>query len=482
MNAGLVKKVEEFLVGQVNPGASALIAVSGGADSVALAIAVAQIQKKFAFNYSLLHIHHGLRGVEADRDQKFCLQLAGKLGVDCLIKSIHPDHYEQHGSIEEQARNERYRLFEIAAREAGVFRIMLGHHADDNVETILYRIIKGTGLRGLKGIPARRLLSKDSEVEIIRPMLACTRQEVLSWLEESGQEYCEDTSNEDQGIVRNYIRHSLLPSMQTAWPGVSENILRLARHAAEALDSIEQRALARIPEICMEPSTSAVTELNASILLSLHPAERACILDTLARQHLGLFYGLLSIHHEQALQILKKGSGRVQLPGEAYFAMESGRFCLYKSDAPAGRLSPLSLEVPGETILPDGTRILADTHSSPPGIEEIRQRSDRIAYVDLDAIQPPLRIRSRQPGDRFRPMGMQRSRKLKEVFIKCKLPRSQRDRIPLIEDRGNIIWIPGIRLAEGFQISESTRRVLRIEVVPAADAVWARTTTRKECK
>ncbi|MDP6505856.1 MAG: tRNA lysidine(34) synthetase TilS, partial [Planctomycetota bacterium] len=315
---------------------------------------------------------------------------------------------------------------------------------------------------------------------IIRPMLACNRLEVLAWLDEAGEEYREDRTNEDQRYFRNFIRHSLLPTIETALPGASRSILRLTRHSAEALDFIEQSSLANLPALLMDSATSATVELRSALLLSLHPAERACILDALAREYLGLVYGLQSIHHDQALQILKKGAGKVLLDRHAHFAMESGRFCLYKTETPAGRFVPLTLEVPGEAVLPDGTRITAKTVAAAPGSEEIRKQSDSTAYVDLDAIQPPLCIRSRQPGDRFRPMGMQRIRKLKEIFIKCKFPRSQRDRIPLIEDRGQIVWIPGIRLAEGFQVLESTRRVLKIEVVPSADAVWARPTTRKE--
>jgi tRNA(Ile)-lysidine synthase len=342
--------------------------------------------------------------------------------------------------------------------------------------------MKGTGLRGLRGIPVRRPLGEGSEVEIIRPMLNCTREEIVTWLEEIGQDYCEDASNRDEKHSRNYVRHSLLPSMEKVNQGTREKLLVLARHAADAFDLVERQAMEHLPRLVLRPSTSACIELNAGLLFSLHPAERAYILDTLAREHLGLFYGLLLTHHQQALQILEKGTGRVQLPGRVYFAMESGRFCLYKSDGTAGGLSPLSLDVPGETILPDGTRIIAETDSALPGLEEIRKLSGRIAYMDLNAVHTPLCIRSRQPGDRFCPMGMQRNRKLKDIFINCKVPSSQRDRMPLIEDRGRIIWIPGIRLAEGFQVSESTERVLKIEVVPSIDAVWARSTSGGESK
>ncbi|MDA0841613.1 MAG: tRNA lysidine(34) synthetase TilS [Planctomycetota bacterium] len=453
-----------------------LIALSGGADSVALTRAVSLVSTNT--NYSVVHVHHSLRGEEADSDQQFCVQLAERFGIECITKKINPAVYDRPGSIEEIAREERYRLLGQAAEETGASKILLAHHADDNAETILYRIMKGTGLRGLRGIPIRRQLEPGSEVEIIRPMLKCTREEIVAWLREIGQDYCEDSSNQDEKHLRNYLRRTLLPAMEEVSQGAREKLLVLARHAADAFDLVERQAMGQLPHLVLKPSTSACLELNAELLMTLHPAERAGILDVLAREHLDLFYGLLSTHHDQALQILAKGTGQVQLPGQAFFAMESGRFCFYKSYGPAEGLSPLSLEVPGETMLPDGTKIITETVLAPPGIDEIRKLSARVAYVDMDAIQPPLRTRSRQPGDRFRPMGMQRSRKLKEVFIKCKLPRSQRDRMPLIEDKENIIWIPGIRLAEGYQILSSSARVLRIEIKPAGDAVWAQTTTR----
>ena len=467
-------QVRKRLVGEnlVQRGDKLLAAVSGGADSVALASVLDAFSQdaELALEWAIVHINHRLRGAEAERDEDFCRSLARKLGVEFLAKQAEVQKLQQEegGSTEAVARRERYRLLGEAALEYGASKVALGHQADDNVETILHRIFRGTGLHGLAGIPVRRQLLESPSVEIIRPLLGVSGGEILEYLRALGQNFCEDSTNSCERHTRNWIRHSLLPELElNVNPSVRENILRLAGHAADAdaflLENVDD-AIGSIP-LEVEDGEAWV---DAGALAALAPPVRAGVVSEIVSRVGGPEQGLLSAHHSAIASLLESGAGEVCLPGGLVSRLESGGFLLARGRAGAPSLEPLPLEVPGTACLPDGRTISANLRPGPaPSLEEVRRLSGRVAYLDWSRVSPPLCVRGHQPGDRFLPLGMGGQQKLKEFFINAKVPRSTRGRVPLVVDSQQILWVVGHRPSENCKLRPETRTVLEVRVEEA---------------
>jgi tRNA(Ile)-lysidine synthase len=472
----LVRLVERNLSQNhlIAPGDRLLAAVSGGPDSVALARILHQLAhtRKLSFEWRILHINHHLRGAEADRDEQFCRALADSLGVAFCVKHTDVPALQRRlgGSVEEVARTERLRLFRETARELDACKIAVGHQADDIVETVLHRLLRGTGLRGLSGIPARRKLQDAPKIELIRPLLPFSRIQVLDYLAEIGQESCEDSSNRSVRHTRNWIRLNLLPELEREFgPSVRQNILRLASHAAEASAFLNTAALKAGEQLIRREDDGSVC-VDAGALAELPAAVRTWIISEAAAAPGGPRQGLLTVHHSAVSALLKAGAGSLLLPGGMHVSLESGRLLFAPRPFKAESFSPQPLDVPGKAVLPDGTTITAALNRPPaPPLEEIRRVVETVAYLDWDAVSPPLVVRTPRPGDRFHPLGMPGRQKLKELFINCKVPRSRRKSFPLVADQNQILWVVGLRLAEGVRISSKTQRILELRLEEAAD-------------
>ena len=449
-----------------------LAAVSGGPDSVALAMALSALSRdpELALGWAIVHINHHLRGTEADRDEEFCRKLALRLDVEFQVRHVDiPEFRKEHGgSAESVARKERYRLLGEAAVEYSASKVALGHHADDNVETILHRIFRGTGLHGLAGIPVRRQLLDSPPVEIIRPLLGVSRDEILEYLGVLGQGFCEDSTNSCEQHTRNWIRHSLLPELElNVNPSARENVLRLAGHAADAeaflLDNIS-KVIGSLPLEVREGEA----RVDAGALVALAPPVRAGVVSEIVSRVGGPAQGLLSAHQSAISGLLESGDGEVCLPGGLVARLESGGLLLTQGRDDAQSIEPLLLEVPGTACLPDGRTISASLRPGPaPSLGETRRLSERVAYLDWSRVSPPLCVRGHQPGDRFLPLGLGGQQKLKDFFINAKVPRSARGHVPLVVDSQHILWVVGHRLSEDCKLRPETRTVLEVWVEEA---------------
>jgi len=235
----VLREVRRFLAATPAEQSPGVVAVSGGADSVALLRALASCRTG---SLTVAHINHLLRGEESDADEAFVVNLAKELGVACRAKSVNVA--ELGGNLESTARRVRYEFFAEVATEAGATWIATGHTADDQAETVLHRIIRGTGLQGLRGITSGRTAGHSplAQQQVIRPLLAVTRGDVLEYLDSLGQTFREDLSNADPRFTRNRIRHELLPLLRTFNPDVVSALARLAVHAADATAIITERA------------------------------------------------------------------------------------------------------------------------------------------------------------------------------------------------------------------------------------------------
>ncbi|MBI2219667.1 MAG: tRNA lysidine(34) synthetase TilS [Acidobacteria bacterium] len=431
-------------------GSRVAAAVSGGPDSVALAWLLRELQRPGDYTLvAIAHFNHRLRGDEADADEAFCRNLAAELGVAFVSDraDVRAAAREWKTSVEDAARRLRYEFLERARLAQGADLMAVGHTRDDQAETFLLRLLRGAGARGLGGI-------HESRGAVVRPLLDLGRRELHAWLEGRGGAFRVDATNADVSIPRNRIRHQVLPLLEAMAPGASAIIARSARLSLDDEDFLAERAIEEGGRVVLSDEGSVV-RLAAERLKALHPAVgRRVARGALARVAPGRFVGL---KHVDALLELESGS--LDLPG-ARAALAQGVLEL----TPAAGFKPdqvndfrYLLSIPGEARVPEcGLAVSAEFVIGGTGTAE----TDRYrVHVAAPAVTDGLAVRNRRPGDRFRPLGLGGSKKLQDYFVDRKVPRSERDRVPLVVDgRDRIVWVVGHTIAEEFSLSAGSDR------------------------
>jgi len=444
-------------------GTRVLAAVSGGADSVALALVLARLAATGALDCTLAglaHLHHGLRGADADADQAFVEALAARLGVPCVAEreDVAARAREAGESIEAAARRARYAFLDQAAAALGATRIATGHTADDQAETLLLRLLRGAGLHGLSAIRPRNGI-------VIRPLLDAGRAEVEAYLKAEGESWRDDASNADRGIPRNRVRHELMPVLRAiAGPSVAGVLARTAALVRDDADELERQAIEMARRDVLLDGKSSGTRLAIAGLAAAGPAlGRRIVRAALATAAGGRFH---SLEHVEAVRSLIKedAPSSVQVPGAV--ARRDGIAIRIDPAPDDAGVAPFEarLEVPGSVELPEaGVTIAAEVGQCPGDVARLESRGDRVALQGVD--DTVLSVRSRRPGDAFRPLGAPGRRKVQDLFVDRKLPRSERDRVPLVVDgKGRIVWVVGHAIADEFRVTAPGERVLLLNV------------------
>lgn len=447
-----------------------LVGVSGGADSVALVDILSRLAPTFKISLAIAHLDHGLRPAAAHLEADLVRRMADRMGIDCHVDKIAVHHKQ--GSLEEQLRLLRYAFFERTAATAGCNKIAVGHHADDNAEAVLLNMLRGSGLRGLAGIPAVR------DGRIIRPLIEIRRRQIVGYVQRRGLPYLEDASNTDPRYARNKIRHHLIPLLQREYnPNVVPTLNRLATLCSEEdawLDAQLGPLSARAGALCPSNPSDPGFELDAQTLLSQpRPVQRRLIRKALERWQ-GHLRRIGALHIEALMELLRSGEtgGSLDLPNrlKAERTPSGLRFypstTMHKSPEPSYSYSlpavggtPMTVEIPEA-----GCALLFSTISPVTTIS--MPLSDRdMVLLDLDHLCFPLTIRNFRAGDRLRPFGMQGSQKLKTLFINHRIAREQRRRLPLLVSGDTIIWVASVRRADIAPLSPSTSRILKVEIL-----------------
>lgn len=484
-----VKQVEKTIVeaGMLERGSAVLIGLSGGPDSVALVHCLRELSGPWRLRLFLAHLNHNFRGAESAADESWVREFAEQLGLPLTVKKLGDPPQSGRESF---ARAERYRFLAAAARQAGSSRVAVGHHRDDVVETFLINLLRGAGSSGLSGLaPMRGLAGEGAGLSLIRPLHRSSREEILSFLGRRGIEFCEDSSNADLRLLRNRIRHELVPLLSSYHPGLREALARNARVAG--LESELVTAVGReFIERCCGRGPGRV-EMSVAELERLLPSARMAALREALRDARGDLGGMGLVHLEAMERLVHSGPGRrsLDLPG-ALIRREGDRIEILASSSagPAPRAGSegglpreLELEVPGEVWWPGpggqalvlraveaGSASGAGSGSLPSAPGDAPGRVVHEARLALDSLALPLRVRGRAPGDRYQPAGMAGRRKVKKIMNELKLPVSARERWPLVVDGEGIVWIPGFR-PSGRAVSERAAR--RVQLLVWAPAV-----------
>ena len=452
------EKVRHFIEehGLFAPGERIGVAVSGGVDSVTLLHLLRGLED-YRLELAVFHVDHGLRP-ESAADAEFVRSLAVELGLPFFLArpAVKEHARANHLSPEMAARELRYLELARMAREAGVRRVALGHHRDDQVETVLLRIIRGTGLEGLSGMAPIR-----EEGLFVRPLLAVGRGEILYYAGENGLRWVEDATNREIEIPRNRVRHVLLPLLRAEFnPQVDRALLGLAAIARETLSHLDGELSLRWPELGVEPAPAGVLFSGTGLSALPTPLARLAIRRLFAR--VGGDPGRLSLAACERIRRFAGGTGgaRLCVPG-GFVLARRGPVLFLGRQRIHPPLPPREIPVPGEVVLADGRRLLAEWWSGNlPNWTDVRESE---AFIDADRIVWPLFVRSRRPGDRFYPLGLGGSKKIKDALIEAKVAREEREAVPVVVDgSGRIVWLAGLRLDERFRVTEETKRLLHL--------------------
>ncbi|MGH7948977.1 MAG: tRNA lysidine(34) synthetase TilS [Candidatus Binataceae bacterium] len=435
----------------VERGATVMVALSGGPDSVALLRALLDVRDTLGIGVGAAHLNHGIRGAESDRDEAFVRDLCAAAGVEIAVERA--DALSARASnLEERARDARYKFLNRSADAVGARHIALGHHADDQAETVLMRAMRGAGITGLAG------MAESGPGRVIRPLLTLWRGEILEYLGAIGASYVTDSSNWSRTILRNRIRHELIPTLERDYaPDARARLVELATDMRAVDDLV--RGLA---ESELDQMIRADGALDISRFASLAPGLRVPVLREFTARSLGGLRRFERTHWTAMVKLCVEGppNGELHLPGGIRFARAYSRVQFTSARRERDLPFSLRLAIDGVTQIEQAgfefqTSLIAPNEAHNPA-------DNFIALFDATRTADNLIARNFRPGDRIRPLGMAGTRKVKEVFIDRKLPGPRRATYPVVTLDDEIVWLPGFVRGRDALVTAQTSRVLKV--------------------
>jgi tRNA(Ile)-lysidine synthase len=434
-------------------GETVLVGLSGGADSVCLLTVLKGLP--LGLTLHALYIDHGLRPGETPKEADFCGNLCRDMDVPFSVKAVDVRSYASgyRMNVQEAARILRYQALKAVASETGATRIALGHTLDDQCETFFMRILRGAGPKGLGGIPPVR-------GKIIRPLIETGREEIEAFLEQEGIGFIMDSSNLKRDYLRNRVRFTLMPLIKELNPGIMETISK----TTDILRDEEKHFELAVTKAMMKLISRKTERSIELFIVPLESMDRVILRRVLRRavEETEGLRGISFIHIEDIISLIARGApgDRLYLP-RGIRAIKKYSTLLITSEPPV-RLTSRTLEAEGTVVIKEaGIAITAELTAEPP-----QCNGKTRAAFDGDRVAFPLLIRARKPGDFYYPLGFGRRKKLQDYFVDEKVPRDERDRVPIVTAGEDILWVAGYRADERFRPSEDTKKFLVLEIKP----------------
>ena len=435
-----------------------LIGVSGGPDSMALLHALWELREDWKISLIVCYLNHGLRP-EAEEEESFVGKAAGTLGIPFLAgkADVRALRKEKRLSLQEAAREARYAFLQETARACRADKIALGHTADDQAELVLMRLLRGSGSRGLAGIPPQR------GHLFIRPLIGVWRNDVEFFLHEKKISFRDDPSNRSSRFLRNRIRHELLPLLENYNPRIRPILVQMADRFRLEEEYWQILVQEKFPAVVrgqkkgsLDLDIRALEECPLPLRLHLYRQAVEQILGHLRR---------FSFPHFMAMEKLSRNpepNKEIRLPCGILAAK---RYQVLKISLGEEKAVDFVRPVPGPGVveIPEIGRQMRFSIHRRSGEEKFGDSS--VAFLDGEHIHFPLLLRSLRPGDRFQPLGMDGEKKVKDFFIDLKIPLSRRRRIPLLFSQDQLLWIAGLRIDHRFRLTPQTRQVLKAELL-----------------
>ncbi|MCM2271996.1 MAG: tRNA lysidine(34) synthetase TilS [candidate division Zixibacteria bacterium] len=435
-------------------GDKVLVALSGGPDSVALLHALVQLRNEWELNIGAVYLNHRIRKRAAVAEEKFCQTLCTKLGVPLFIvrEDIPGLARREKIGLEEAGRLYRYQLFERLSFRERFTKVALGHHLDDRVETILFRIIRGTGRTGLSGMPIRR-------GKIIRPLYDLSKAQIITYLDRHQIDYLVDKTNLQSEFSRNYIRNRLLPELRKRLnPQVDRALINLAETVADEEAELDRKADKAIQGAVTVTPGGKIELVRSKLRGYTEWIRRRVLKRCLESISDGLSVDRETVERLDGL-IIESGS-EISLPGKIQVRF-AGTTVILVPGKPIQAERELIL---GHAVSLDrpAAKVSARLRSRVSGAARKRQAK----RVELDAakLSLPLAVRTVKPGDRFQPLGMNGRKKVGDFLTDRKVPKVYRDEILVVTDAHGIVWIVGYEIADRVKVDRTTRKVVTVEV------------------
>ena len=451
-----------------------LVAVSGGPDSLTLLHLLHALSGRHTLSLHVAHLNHGLRGPESEEDARYVCEVAGGLGLPVTVEAADVGAFrrERRLSWEAAAREVRYAFLSQTADRVGAAAVVLGHTADDQAETVLLHLLRGSGLQGLRGMlphTVRRSPDGTRRVALLRPLLRVTREETEAYCQARGLTPRHDPSNLEERYTRNRIRHRLLPTLAQYNPSIRETLVRLARTATIDLDFIDRQLQQAWPAL-VTPEPWGL-RIHRDGFRGLHPSLQAHLLRRAWEELAGETADLTSAQVEAMMDLVREeegiGPAKKGGAGKSLSLGRGVRFHTGYEELVLGRrpalaagppLKPVLLPLPGEAHT-DGWHVTARLVDGPV---QVTDGEPYRAYLSLAVLGDRVQIRPRWAGDRFQPLGMEGTKRLKEFMIDAHIPRGWRERIPLLVGERGVSWVVGWRIAHWARVTEATGQVVEV--------------------
>lgn len=462
MKTNIIEQTESFIKdhAMIVKGDVVVAGVSGGADSVCLLFVLCRLAEKMGFTVRVCHVNHGLRGADADADELFVRELCAALKVDARF--FHADveliSRKRKQSCEEAGRAVRREAFEKMCAENGGTKIATAHHRQDNAETVILNIARGTGIKGVCGIwPVQG--------RWIRPLLCLDRAQIETFLIEQGIRWRTDATNEETVYTRNRIRHNILPLLkEQVNQGAVRHLDELAAQARELWEYLDM-GTDRAWEQCVKETDRGVLIESGAFASQPRAVQKQLVKRCIAVVR-GAQKDIGATHVHDVMSLFDKQSGRgVDLPGGVAARREYEGISIWKKQKKQED-TEVMLNIPGQTRTPAWGAVVQCRFiegGSVKGAVQIPQKS-YTKWIDYDIIKHGLCMRTRQSGDYLTVDDKGNRQKLKSYFINEKIPQEARGRLPLIADGQHIVWIPGCRMSRAYQVGEHTERILEIKI------------------
>jgi len=418
----------------IDPGDRVLAGLSAGPDSTFMLYILKKLSKELRFKLSAAYFDHRIRERDILEREK---EIAGKIASDLKIKlfvgsaDVPGEAKKQKIGLEEAARYMRLGYLEETARQWGATKIALGHTMDDQVETIIFNIIRGTGIKGLLGIPVKRGI-------YIRPIACCRRKEILEYLHKRGLTYSIDRTNEDTTMTRNRIRQVLLPLLREQFnPSVDDAFLRLRENAVEIFENIQSK----LGKLSVKKEKDDSVKIELKQMEALSDLEIYFLLDSVLKEHFSIYQDIERHHFNSVKLLLRKLSSgrRIQLPHNIEVIKEHDTIAIRKT--PSVKINY------GEFIIPHPGKYSIESWNIEVEVSELpaeRFSKPSNSSACFYPIEFPITVRQKKDGDKMKPLGLKGTKKLSDIFIDKKIGITKREHLPIFEDSTGIFWIPGV--------------------------------------